>query len=135
MKIDRLDHLVLTVRDIEATCEFYRRVLGMEIVTFGNNRKALQFGEQKINLHQAGKELEPKASRPMPGSADLCLITAIPLRQAMDHIRACGIEIVEGPVMRTGATGPIESIYIRDLDGNLIEIAQRAERPFHLEPR
>ena len=123
MKIDRLDHLVLTVRDIEATCEFYKRVLGMEVVTFGNNRKALQFGEQKVNLHQAGKEFEPKALRPTPGSADLCLITSTPLKQVIDHVRACGVEIVEGPVMRTGATGPIESVYIRDPDGNLIEIA------------
>ncbi len=123
MKIDRLDHLVLTVRDIEATCDFYTRVLGMEVVTFGNHRKALRFGEQKINLHEAGKEFEPKALRPTPGSADLCLITSTPLKQVIDHIRACGVEIVEGPVMKTGATGPIESVYIRDPDGNLIEIA------------
>ena len=123
MKIDRLDHLVLTVRDIEATCEFYRRVVGMEVVTFGNNRKALQFGGQKINLHKAGKEFEPKALRPTPGSGDLCLITSTPVKQVINHIRSCGVEIVEGPVMRTGATGPIESVYIRDPDGNLIEIA------------
>jgi catechol 2,3-dioxygenase-like lactoylglutathione lyase family enzyme len=123
MRIDRLDHLVLTVRDIGATCEFYSRVLGMQVVTFGEGRKALQFGQQKINLHESGKEFDPKAARPTPGSGDLCLITEVPLPQAIEHIRSCGVEIVEGPVGRTGAVGPIESIYIRDPDGNLIEVS------------
>lgn len=123
IQIERLDHLVLTVRDVSTTCAFYEQVLGMEIVTFGSGRYALQFGRQKINLHQAGKEFEPKAARPTPGSADLCFITSIPLTQVIAHIQACDIEIVEGPVARTGAQGPIESVYIRDPDENLIEIA------------
>jgi catechol 2,3-dioxygenase-like lactoylglutathione lyase family enzyme len=123
MKIDRIDHLVLTVRDIAVTCDFYSRVLGMRVVTFGGNRKALQFGRQKINLHEHGKEFEPKALVPTPGSGDLCFITGVSLPQVMDHIRSCGIRIIEGPVRRTGAEGPIESIYVRDPDGNLIEVA------------
>lgn len=123
IQIERLDHLVLTVRNIQATCAFYERVLGVEIVTFGSGRYALQFGQQKINLHQAGKEFEPKAARPTPGSADLCFITSVPLTQVIAHIQACAIAIVEGPVARTGAQGPIESVYIRDPDENLIEIA------------
>jgi catechol 2,3-dioxygenase-like lactoylglutathione lyase family enzyme len=123
IQIERLDHLVLTVRDIQATCAFYERVLGTQIVTFGSGRYALQFGQQKINLHQAGKEFEPKAARPTPGSADLCFIASVPLAQIIAHIQACDIEIVKGPVARTGAQGPIESVYIRDPDENLIEIA------------
>ncbi len=123
MKIDRLDHLVLTVRDIGATCDFYARVLEMEVVAFGAGRKALQFGRQKINLHERGKEFDPKAASPTPGSGHLCFITEVPLPQVMDHIRSCGVEILEGPVRRTGAVGPIESIYIRDPDGNLIEVS------------
>jgi catechol 2,3-dioxygenase-like lactoylglutathione lyase family enzyme len=123
MKIDRLDHLVLTVLSIDATCDFYSRVLGMKIVTFGEGRKALQFGRQKINLHERGKEFEPKALHPTAGSGDLCFITQVPLPQVLDHIRACGAEILEGPVRRTGAMGPIESVYIRDPDGNLIEVS------------
>lgn len=123
MKIDRIDHIVLTVHEIEATCEFYSRVLGMEVITFGNRRKALLFRGQKINLHEVGKEFEPKALNPAPGSGDICFITHIPLGQVIDHIRSCGVDIVDGPVRRTGATGPIESIYVRDPDGNLIEIS------------
>ncbi len=123
MKLDRLDHLVLTVKDIQATCDFYTRVLGMSVVTFGNNRKALQFGDQKINLHEAGKEFEPKATHPTPGSADLCFITSLPLDAVIAHLRAEGVPIVEGPVRRTGALGPIESVYLRDPDGNLIEVS------------
>lgn len=123
MKIDRLDHLVLTVADIAATCRFYERVLGMKTVTFGQGRTALQFGRSKINLHQAGKEFEPKAERPTPGSADLCLITEMPLAQVIAHVKSCGVAIETGPVARTGATGAITSIYIRDPDRNLIEIA------------
>lgn len=121
--IDRLDHLVLTVRDIATSCDFYGRVLGMNIVTFGNDRKALVFGKQKINLHEAGKEFEPKASRPTPGSADLCFITCVPLTSVMAHLEAHNIAIIEGPLPRTGATGAIISIYLRDPDNNLIEIS------------
>lgn len=123
MQIDRLDHLVLTVSDIDATCNFYERVLGMQAVTFGNGRKALQFGEQKINLHEVGKEFEPKALRPTAGSGDLCFITQVPLEQVIEHIRSCNVDIIEGPVRKTGAMGPIESVYIRDPDGNLIEVS------------
>ncbi|KEK22331.1 VOC family protein [Bacillus gaemokensis] len=123
MNIERLDHLVLTVHDIEATCEFYKRVLGMTVITFQNGRKALKFGNQKINLHQAGKEFEPKAQVPTPGSADLCFITKIPMLDVMNHLGKQYIDIIEGPVKRTGALGPIVSVYIRDLDGNLIEIS------------
>src|SRR5436190_1509949 len=100
--IDRLDHLVLTVANIAVTCDFYARVMGMSIETFGNGRKALKFGHQKINLHEAGKEFEPKAVRPTPGSGDLCFITATPIADVIDHLRACKVEIIEGPVDRTG---------------------------------
>lgn len=123
MQIDRLDHLVLTVRDISTTCEFYATVLGMEVITFGANRRALKFGQQKINLHEMGKEFEPKALHPTPGSADLCLITSMALPAVITHIQACGVAIETGIVQRTGAMGTIHSIYIRDPDGNLIEIA------------
>lgn len=123
MNIEAIDHLVLTVRDIETTCAFYTRVLGMHVIIFGSGRKALTFGSQKINLHQQGREFEPKAMRPTPGSADLCLITATPLPQVITHLNACGVEIVEGPVARTGAVGAIESVYFRDPDGNLLEVS------------
>jgi catechol 2,3-dioxygenase-like lactoylglutathione lyase family enzyme len=123
MKIERLDHLVLTVADIAKTCEFYERILGMETVTFGAGRKALSFGQQKINLHQAGQEFEPKAARPTPGSGDLCFITSTPVATVIEHLKKTGVAIEEGPVPRTGATGPIQSVYFRDPDGNLIEVS------------
>ncbi|EDN7223069.1 VOC family protein [Salmonella enterica subsp. enterica] len=124
MIIDRIDHLVLTVSDISTTIRFYEEVLGFSAVTFKQNRKALIFGAQKINLHQQEMEFEPKASRPTPGSADLCFITSTPINDVVFEILQAGIPIVEGPVERTGATGEIMSIYIRDPDGNLIEISQ-----------
>lgn len=127
MKIARIDHIVLTVADIAATCDFYTRVLGMEVMTFGQGRKALAFGAQKINLHQAGREFEPKAARPTPGSVDLCLILDGTLEAAQAHLRAEGVAIEEGPVARTGATGPIKSLYFRDPDGNLIEVSVYAD--------
>jgi catechol 2,3-dioxygenase-like lactoylglutathione lyase family enzyme len=123
VRIDRLDHLVLTVADIDATVKFYTRVLGMEPVTFGAGRTALAFGRSKINLHRAGHEFEPKAHRPTPGSADLCLIADGPLDQVIGHLAACGVPVEEGPVERTGATGPIRSVYFRDPDRNLIEVS------------
>jgi catechol 2,3-dioxygenase-like lactoylglutathione lyase family enzyme len=123
MQISHLDHLVLTVADVKATCDFYSRVLSMKVVTFGGGRKALAFGNQKINLHQTGLELEPKAKRPTPGSADVCLITATPMPEVVDVLRREQVPIEEGPVPRTGATGPITSVYIRDPDSNLIEIS------------
>ncbi len=124
MIIDRIDHLVLTVSDISTTIRFYEEVLGFSAVTFKQNRKALIFGAQKINLHQQEMEFEPKASRPTPGSADLCFITSTPINDVVSEILQAGTPIVEGPVERTGATGEIMSIYIRDPDGNLIEISQ-----------
>lgn len=123
VRLASLDHLVLTVRDIDATCAFYEKVLGMTPVTFGEGRRALAFGSQKINLHAAGREFEPKACRPTPGSADLCFLAATPLATVAAHLAACGVPVLEGPVRRTGATGPILSLYIRDPDANLVEIA------------
>ncbi|WP_218061427.1 VOC family protein [Paenibacillus kribbensis] len=121
--ISRLDHLVLTVKDIDTTCDFYSQVLGMEMITFGEGRKALRFGQQKINLHEVGKEFEPKAKSPMSGSADLCFITDVPLSEVISHLDSFGIPVEEGPVQRTGALAPITSVYLRDPDGNLIEIS------------
>ncbi len=123
MQIERLDHLVLTVANIEAACAWYSRVLGMQAVTFGDGRMALAFGQQKINLHQHGHEFEPKAAHPLPGSADLCFITRTPLDQVIAHLQVNSVPIIEGPVQRTGAIGSITSIYVRDPDGNLIEVA------------
>lgn len=123
MRIERLDHLVLTVRDIAVTCAFYQRVLGMEVVTFGEGRKALAFGQHKFNLHEAGREFEPKADRPTPGAIDLCLIAQGNLDDVIAHLKACDVPILEGPVKRTGALGPILSVYFRDPDLNLIEVS------------
>jgi catechol 2,3-dioxygenase-like lactoylglutathione lyase family enzyme len=123
VRVDRIDHFVLTVRDVAATCDFYSRVLGVEIEYLEDGRRALRFGRQKINLHKAGAEFEPKAEKPTPGSGDFCLITDIPLERIVGHLESCGVEIIEGPVPRTGATGGIESVYFRDLDGNLVEVS------------
>lgn len=125
--LERLDHLVLTVADIPRTLDFYQLVLGMRHETFGNGRHALAFGQQKFNLHQAGKEFEPKAAQPMPGAIDLCLITRWPLERVLEHLAEQGVEVEEGPVMRTGALGPIESVYFRDPDGNLIEVSRYSD--------
>ncbi|HXH82117.1 MAG TPA: VOC family protein [Candidatus Tectomicrobia bacterium] len=122
--VESLDHLVLTVRDLAATCAFYRDVLGVRVVTFGAGRTALHFGDQKINLHEAGREFEPRAARPTPGSADLCFLTGAPPATWLARLAAAGVPVIEGPVTRTGARGPIESIYVRDPDDNLIEIAR-----------
>lgn len=121
--IDRLDHLVLTVVDIPASVDFYTRVLGMSKIVFGAGRIALQFGNQKINLHQLGNEFEPKAERPTAGSADLCFITHTPLSEVVAHLETQGVPIIQGIVRRTGAIGDIESVYLRDPDNNLIEIS------------
>ncbi|XP_066505890.1 glyoxalase domain-containing protein 5 [Hoplias malabaricus] len=123
VQISHLDHLVLTVRDLKKTTQFYTSVLGMEIATFKGDRKALCFGSQKLNLHEVGKEFEPKAKAPTPGSADLCLITKTPLASVAAHLKECGVNIEEGPVERTGAMGPITSLYFRDPDNNLIEVS------------
>lgn len=124
MRIRGLDHLVLTVADIEATVEFYERVLGMARVTFGDGRTALAFGDQKLNLHPAGAELEPKAARPTPGSADLCFLAHDSVDAVLDELTALAVHVEEGPVERTGARGPIRSVYFRDPDGNLVEVAE-----------
>ena len=121
--IASLDHLVLTVADIDATVAFYCDGLGMKLVRFGEGRLALSFGSQKINLHRAGHEFEPKATHPTPGSGDLCLLLDVPLERAEARLAEAGIVIEEGPVDRTGATGPIRSLYLRDPDGNLIEVS------------
>ncbi|MFS8097370.1 VOC family protein [Lentzea alba] len=123
MRIDRLDHLVLTVADLTKTIGFYAGVLGMEEVTFGDGRKALKFGTGKMNLHEAGHEFEPKARQAVPGSADLCFITEDKLDDVIATLHEHGIAIIEGPVDRTGATGTIRSVYVRDPDGNLVEIS------------
>jgi catechol 2,3-dioxygenase-like lactoylglutathione lyase family enzyme len=121
--ISHLDHLVLTVADVEATCTFYTTVLGMEQITFGQGRTALLFGSQKINLHQQGEEFTPKATHPTPGAADLCFLTETPVTVAVAWLAKCGVLIEEGPVYRIGAKTRLVSVYFRDLDGNLIELA------------
>jgi len=123
MNIRAIDHVVLTVRDVERTVSFYQKALGMEAVSFGEGRRALAFGEQKLNLHQAGREFEPKAEVPTPGSVDLCLLTDEPLDEVVAHLRRSGVAIEVGPVAKTGARRPLRSIYFRDPDGNLIEVA------------
>ncbi|MCY9802453.1 VOC family protein [Vibrio scophthalmi] len=123
MEISHLDHLVITVSDIPTTINFYQNVLGMSVVEFGAGRFALAFGQQKINLHQHGQEFEPKAESVQVGSSDLCFITKTRLMDVVSHIEQQGVEIIEGPIERTGAMGKIVSIYIRDPDGNLIELS------------
>ena len=125
--IQSLDHLVLTVADPDATVAFYVGVLGMKETRFGAGRWALVFGQQKINLHQAGAEFEPKAARPTPGSGDLCFLTETPLDAVARHLAAEGVAVEEGPVERTGAAGPLVSFYLRDPDGNQIEISNRSQ--------
>ena len=126
VKVLDLDHFVLTVASIEDTIAFYQEVLGLRPVTFQGGRCALEFGSKKINLHKAGEEFQPHAKRPEPGSADLCFVVE-DVTSALAHVRSKGIEVFEGPVARTGATGPITSIYFRDPDGNLIELAEYAD--------
>lgn len=122
--IDHLDHLVLTTHNREACVDFYTRVLGMTLESFAGSRLALRFGQQKINLHESGREFEPKAHLPVPGALDLCFIADRPLVQVIEKLNACGWPIVEGPVERTGATRRIRSVYLRDPDLNLIEISE-----------
>jgi catechol 2,3-dioxygenase-like lactoylglutathione lyase family enzyme len=128
VRIERLDHLVLTVAEIDRTVDFYERVLGMTPVTFGRGRHALSFGNQKINLHLAGAEFEPKAHSPTPGSADLCFIASVDLDEVREHLDEVGVLIEQGPLDRTGALGPIRSIYFRDPDMNLIEVSVYSDR-------
>jgi catechol 2,3-dioxygenase-like lactoylglutathione lyase family enzyme len=125
MIVSHLDHLVLTVKDIPRTVVFYTTVLGMREVTFGEGRKALEFGVQKINLHRHGREFDPKCYRPTPGSADLCFITSTPVAEVMAHLQKHHVPVVEGPVKRTGASGELLSVYFYDPDGNLVEMANQ----------
>ena len=122
--IDHLDHLVLTTADEPACVRFYVEVMGMALETFGEGRKALRFGNQKINLHRKGHEFEPKAQAPTPGALDLCFIAAVPLDDVIARLAEKQVPIIEGPVMRTGATSRIRSVYVRDPDLNLIEISE-----------
>jgi catechol 2,3-dioxygenase-like lactoylglutathione lyase family enzyme len=131
LTVRRIDHLVLTCRNVKATIRFYTEVLGMREVTFGPGRKALSFGRQKLNLHPVGQAAGGRngavaavATHPTPGSADLCLIVAEPVSAVLAHLAASGVPVEEGPVTRTGALGPIESVYVRDPDGNLVELAR-----------
>jgi catechol 2,3-dioxygenase-like lactoylglutathione lyase family enzyme len=121
--IDRIDHIVLTAFDVERTIDFYSKVLGMEPITFAGGRRGLAFGRQKINLHQAGREFEPKALKPVPGALDLCFITTTALDDVIAQLKSHGVAIAEGPVPKTGALGPMTSVYFRDPDGNLIEVS------------
>jgi len=126
--IDRIDHFVLTVKDIEASCRFYERALGLRRVEF-DGRVALHFGKQKINLHRAGHEFEPKAKQPAPGSGDFCLIAATPLDDVIAHLKSNGVAIELGPVPKTGALGPMRSVYFRDPDDNLVEVSNYGAAP------
>jgi len=123
MKIDSIDHVVLTVKDIGATCDFYSKVLGMEIVTFGEGRKALALGSQKINLQQAGRESTLIADKPTPGSADICFVTSVPVSEVIAHLNSCRVRLIGGPVERNGARGMMTSVYFRDPDLNLVEVS------------
>ncbi len=123
IRVAALDHLVLTVRDLDATRRFYETVLGMRAEEFQPGRWALIFGRQKLNLHIAGQVIDPNVRHATPGSADLCLLTESPMADILAHLEACGVAVIEGPVGRTGATGPIESVYVYDPDENLVEIA------------
>lgn len=123
MKLEGIDHIVLTVKDVEATCRFYQRVLGMETRVMPNGRTALHFGRQKINLHLYGSEVEPRATSPTPGSADLCFVIQSRISDALDELRDLDVSIIEGPVQRNGALGKMVSVYINDPDGNLLEVS------------
>jgi len=124
--IDHLDHIVLTTARTEQCVEFYTRVLGMKLERFGEGRMALKFGGQKINLHEKGREFEPKATVALPGTLDVCFIASVPLEDVIARLAQNKISVIEGPVMKTGARGPIRSVYVRDPDGNLVEISEQA---------
>lgn len=124
--IDHIDHIVLTTRDLQACTRFYCEVLGMKLEKFKTpteERLALKFGSQKINLHEWGREFTPRAHVAVPGSLDLCFIAAVPLEQVMEKLKQQGVKIIEGPVAKTGATGKLRSVYVRDPDLNLVEIS------------
>jgi len=123
LQIKNIDHFVLTVASVDKTCAFYEKVLNMKIEIFSQGRKALKFGNQKINLHEVGKEFEPRADRPTAGSGDFCLITETPMKDVVSHLKAHEVKIEDGPIARTGATGSITSVYFRDPDNNLVEVS------------
>lgn len=127
MKITAIDHIVMTVQDLQKTIDFYTHILGMQEITFGSGRKALLFGQQKINLHQKGNEILPNAHHADVGTIDICLLTSTPLEQVLQELAEQNVNVEEGIVERTGAVGAIRSIYLRDPDGNLIEISQYDE--------
>jgi catechol 2,3-dioxygenase-like lactoylglutathione lyase family enzyme len=124
--IDHLDHIVLTTARTEQCIDFYTRVLGMKFERFGEDRMALKFGGQKINLHEKGREFSPRATLAAPGTLDVCFIAAVPLKDVIARLASAGVQIVEGPVAKTGAVGPLRSVYVRDPDGNLVEISEQA---------
>jgi catechol 2,3-dioxygenase-like lactoylglutathione lyase family enzyme len=124
VSVEGLDHLVLTVADLDATTTFYERALGMKGVVFGEGRRALEYGSGKINLHEVGREIEPKAAVPTSGSADLCFTVGQEMEDVEEHLRSNGVELLQGPVERTGAFGPMTSVYLRDPDGNLVELSK-----------
>ena len=128
MRVLRIDHVVLTVADVGRTLDFYERVLGMTAISFGEGRRGLSFGDQKLNLHQAGREFEPKAQRPTPGAIDLCLVTDVPLDEVVAHLRSQSVVIEHGPVDKVGARSALRSLYFRDPDGNLIEVSNEVGR-------
>ena len=125
--IDHLDHIVITTARIEQCVDFYTRVLGMKLERFGEGRMALKFGGQKINLHEKGKEFEPKATVALPGTLDVCFIASVPLADVIARLAQNKVSVIEGPVMKTGARGPIRSVYVRDPDGNLVEISEQID--------
>jgi len=127
MKIEGIDHVVLTVKDIEATCEFYTKVLGMQVIVFGQGRKALRFGTQKINLQRVGRESTLVADKPTSGSGDVCFATSTSIDEVVTQLNACGVRLIAGPVARDGAKGPMLSVYFRDPDMNLIEVSHYAD--------
>ena len=128
MRVLRIDHVVLTVSDVDRTIAFYQRVLGMTAVSFGEGRRALAFGDQKLNLHQAGREFEPKALRPTPGGIDVCFTTDVPLDDVAAHLRSQSVVVEHGPVDKVGARSALRSLYFRDPDGNLIEVSNEVDR-------
>jgi len=126
VKIESIDHVVLTVKDIEKTCDFYSKVMGMEVVAFGEGRKALTFGTQKINLQKLGRESTLIADKPTSGSGDVCFVTPTSINDVVAHLNACGVKLIGGPVERSGARGLMMSVYFRDPDMNLIEVSHYA---------
>ena len=123
MRVLRIDHVVLTVADLGRTIAFYERVLGMTAISFGEGRRGVAFGDQKLNLHQAGQEFEPRALRPAPGAIDMCFTTDVPLDEVAAHLRSESVVIEHGPVDKVGARSALRSLYFRDPDGNLIEVS------------